>query len=112
MKMRQTNANISDLKDSIENSIKNARDNAPISLYGEIIEDMKIHNNNWIKGKKKTEEHKKKISSSRMGIKPNEETRKKLSYYAKNRKWSDEHKKRISETMKIRRREKNAMAKA
>jgi len=41
MKMRQTNANISDLKDSIENSIKNARDNAPISLYGEIIEDMK-----------------------------------------------------------------------
>ena len=38
MKMRQTNAQINDLKQSIENSIQNFKDNRPIHLHSIIVE--------------------------------------------------------------------------
>lgn len=41
MKMRQTNGNITDLQESVDRALKNAKKNTPISLYGEVIEDMK-----------------------------------------------------------------------
>ncbi|NLK43671.1 MAG: restriction endonuclease [Tissierellia bacterium] len=41
MKIRQTNADISDLKEKIEDAKKRARLNKPISLYSEIIDTMK-----------------------------------------------------------------------
>lgn len=42
MKMRQTNGNITRLKTSIDNALENARNNTPISLYGEVIEDIQL----------------------------------------------------------------------
>lgn len=41
MRIRQTNANISDLKENVEEAVKRARLNKPISLYSEIIDSMK-----------------------------------------------------------------------
>ena len=41
MKIRQTNANINDLKKNVKDAVERAKLNKPISLYSEIIDSMK-----------------------------------------------------------------------
>lgn len=42
MKMRQTNGNITKLKASVDNALEKAEKNTPISLYGEVIEEVQL----------------------------------------------------------------------
>ena len=57
----------------------------------------KVHG---LKGKKKTEEHRRKISEAKKGGKFSEETRRKMSESAKGRTRSEEHRRKIGEAMK------------
>lgn len=55
----------------------------------------------WVKGRKLTEDHKRKISESNTGRKVSEETKRKISETLRGHKLSDETKNKISEARKL-----------
>lgn len=57
---------------------------------------MRLH----MKGKKLSEEHRRKISESERGNKHSEESKRKISESLKGKKFSDEHKRKLSEAKK------------